>query len=100
MNEPITQAEASSVAMDLANKFRQLLRSYQSSFGLTPEQAAVKAREAPGDYPARILARPPDQIDWLDLHFLAENHPEQFFPVWQAIKSAALDELRCGDRAA
>ncbi len=62
--------------------------------------SAEREPTAPADYAAWILERPPDQIGWNDLHYLAEKDPEEFYRVWQAIKQAALDELRCGDRAA
>jgi hypothetical protein len=100
MDEMMTRAEASSVAMQLAHEFGRMLKCFQVGLSLTPEQAAAKAREAPADYAARVLERPADQISWSDLHFLAEKDPEEFCRVWQAIKQAALDELRCGDRAA
>ena len=100
MDEMMTRAEASSVAMQLAHEFGRMLKCFQVGLSLTPEQAAAKAREAPADYAARVLERPADQISWSDLHFLAEKDPEEFCRVWQAIKQAALDEVRCGDRAA
>ena len=100
MDEPMTRAEANSVAMELANDFGRTLKRFQGLFKMTPEQAAAKAREAPADYAAWILERPPDQIGWSDLHYLADTDPEEFCRVWQAIKQGALDELRCGDRAA
>ena len=36
----------------------------------------------------------------MDLHYLAEQDPEQFVQAWQGIRQAARDELRSGDRAA
>jgi hypothetical protein len=100
MNEPITQAEANSVAVDLANDFGRLLNSYQAIFKLTREQALARATKESDDDASRILDRPPDQTNWYDLRVLAEKQPEQFFKRWQAVKQAALDELRSGDRAA
>jgi hypothetical protein len=100
MDKVMTQAEANSAAMQLANSFGRMLGIFQAGLSLTREQAAAKAREAPAEYASWILQRPPDQIDWMDLHYLAEQYPEQFAKVWQGIKQAALDELRSGDRAA
>jgi hypothetical protein len=98
--DELTRSEANSVAMELANDFGRTVKRFQALFKVTPEQAATKAREAPTDFAAHILERPPDEVTWSDLNYLAEHVPEQCLAVWQRINQFALDELRCGDRAA
>jgi hypothetical protein len=100
MNEVVSEAEVNSLAVELANSFGKLLRSYQATFKLTPEQAVARIQDTPDDFASRILERPPDQLEWYDLSYLADHHPHQFFRVWQAIKKSALEEVQCGDRAA
>src|SRR5215813_11779371 len=69
-------------------------------FKLPPEPAVARIQDMPDDWASRILERPPDQLEWYDLNYLAEHHPQQFFQLWQAIKKSALEEVQCADRAA
>jgi hypothetical protein len=97
MNMMTTAAETNAVTMDLANSFGRLLKSYQTIFEVSPDEALTRIRD---DNESRPLNRPPDQLSWGDLRCLAEKNPQRFLELWQAVKKAALDELQSGQRAA
>jgi hypothetical protein len=78
-----------------------MMAFWQEHFGDSYEQALAKLN-GPLDlaHRKRILDCPPEQVTWLDLHTLADQDPDAAAQRWEEIKTAALQELRSGHRAA
>jgi hypothetical protein len=77
-----------------------MVGDYQKYFKLPRGDAMQRAAEAEPDEGQRILHGPPDQMNWYDLQQIARTDPDRAAARWEAIKSAALDELQSGHRAA
>jgi hypothetical protein len=84
----------------MVGAFSQLVTSFEKHYGLSRQDAIQKASEAPAEYGQKALTGPADEVDWLELHHVAQTDPERATARWEEIKRAALDELRTGHRAA
>jgi hypothetical protein len=93
-------AEDGTLAAEMAKAFGRMLDLYQKHYTLSREDAAARLAEVKVADAEGNLAKPPDQISWVDLHFLSQADPGRGKDCWEAIKRAALDELRTGHRAA
>jgi hypothetical protein len=93
-------SEATPLAQELHSALARLVGEYRRSIGATiPAALAEAAGLAPGQE-ERARTVPPERLTWLNLHALAERDPEAAARRWEEVKSAALDELRSGHRAA
>jgi hypothetical protein len=90
-------SEASILACKMIEGFRQLVAAYEKHFQLTREEALDQAHEC--DH-AELMARPPEELMWVDLHRLARKNPELSLAHWETMKRTALENLRSGHRAA
>jgi hypothetical protein len=88
------------LARELAASFGELVKSYRTFFGLSPEEALARAGETHPTDEERILNTPPDQVRWHDLDTLARHDPELSRQRWEEVKEAARQELQGGHRAA
>ena len=96
--------EAERALAELAASRRELVATiarqidfYVAGYGLSPTEAAAKARglvlHAPED-------RPPDEMSWYDLSTLLEVDPERGQALWGSVKAVAEEELARGIRSA
>lgn len=98
--------EAGSLAMELANAYRNMAAFYRDQLHLTGIEADERARgrddtpEQAAEDLARIRGRAPDQVSWFDLQRLADRDPNETLSVWGKIKADARKELASGHRVA
>jgi len=96
---PETPSDSAELARDLVTTFGQMLQWYQKHYEVTPQEAIARINESTDADKQRILETMPDQVSWRDLHLLGNAYPALAIERWEAIKRAALSELRTGHRA-
>src|SRR5262245_15959146 len=92
--------EAQVLAAELAGAFGRLITTYRKPCGLSPEEARNLATNAPESYRLQILDKPPAEVEFSDLEWLAERDAAQSLERWDAMKEDARAEVRSGYRAA
>jgi hypothetical protein len=93
-------SEDGTLAAEMAKAFGRMLNLYQEHVALSREDAAARLAEIKVADAEGNLANPPDQISWVDLHFLSQADSGRGKACWETIQRAALEELRIGHRAA
>jgi hypothetical protein len=88
------------LANELAKNFGELVRSYEAHYGMSPEEARAKASESNANLEERALHAPPEEMQWWELHYLAERDPKKALQRWEEVIQAARQEVRSGERAA
>jgi hypothetical protein len=102
---PVEEAQqvpdARPLAREMAAALQEMLESYQTSCGLSPQEAVAKVNEPPSpEYVELLLRTPPDQLSWCHMDALAKRDPALVVRCWERLKQAARAELRSGHRAA
>src|SRR5262249_22139800 len=92
--------EAQALAGELAAAFGRLVATYRRPCGLSPEEARALATGLPDHHRQLLLDKPPAEVDFADLEWLAERDPALALERWGEIKEAARAEVRSGYRAA
>ncbi len=90
-------AELAASQRELVATIARQIDYYVAGYGLSPTEAAAKARDLGLNVPED---RSPDQISWFDLTTLLEADPERGRGLWKSVKAAAEEELSRGIRSA
>ncbi len=90
-------AELAASQRELVATITRQIDFYVAGYGLSPTEAAAKARDLGLNVPED---RSPDQISWFDLSNLMEADSERGRALWVSVKAAAQEELVTGIRLA
>ncbi len=96
MEDDRALAELAASQRELVTTIARQIDYYVAGYGLSPTEAAAKARDLGLNVPED---RPPDQVSWFDLSTLMEADPERGQAVWGTVKAAAQEELVRGIRS-
>jgi hypothetical protein len=92
--------EASPLARELAEAFRQRVNNIKHGLQISCQEAVEKAEKPCSlDRAWSIQDCPPEKVTWSDLEELNRHSPERALQRWEEIKQAALEELRSGHSA-
>jgi hypothetical protein len=85
----------------MAAAYRAKIDYYRKYHQSSPKEAVARAdATASPEFVESILARPPEDVCWLQLHVLAEQDPTLAVRLWEEICDAALGEVQGKERAA
>lgn len=92
--------EAEAIAARLALAYRRAVDFYIREYKLPPGAAHEKANGRWEDCLDMIRQTPPEELHWNDLQGVAETDREMYLTLWEGVKAAAAEALRCGRLAA
>jgi hypothetical protein len=92
--------EVNVLAREIAGAFRARVEGYKRHYS-AKEALAMAQEPVPREVAEMILARPPEEVSWSDLHDLtAGDSPDAALCRWGEIKRDACEDLQTGHRAA
>jgi hypothetical protein len=91
--------DAAPLAGELAASFGRMVKSYMETFGVSQEETVAQLGASDAAHDERVLHGPPDQVQWTQLHNLAQRDPDLARRRWEEVKRAARAELQSGYRA-
>jgi hypothetical protein len=94
------QVEARMLAGEITASFGQLVEMYKRHLHYSHEDAIQRLNETNDQRMQSALECAPSQVEWPDLHAIANKDEARAQQRWAEIKEAALDELASGGRAA
>ncbi len=97
MEDDRALAELAASQRELVATITRQIDFYVAGYGLSPTEAAARARDLGLNVPED---RSPDQISWFDLSNLMEADSERGQALWSRVKAAAQEELVTGIRSA
>ena len=97
MGDERALAELAASQRELVATIARQIDFYVTGYGLSPTEAAAKARGLGLNVPED---RPADQVSWHDLTNLIEADPERGYSLWGSVKATAAEELAKGIRSA
>ncbi len=96
MEDERALAELAASQRELVATIARQIDYYVAGYGLSPTEAAAKARDLGLNVPED---RSPDQISWFDLSNLMEADAERGRALWASVKAVAQEELATGIRS-